>query len=51
MSLWILCNFRTARRQGGYQRGYNRTGVVDQHGRKKQAFHVLGTFYQQKRAE
>lgn len=45
MSPWILFDFRTPLRQNEYQRGYNRKGVVDQHGRKKQAFHVLREFY------
>ncbi|MFC7212638.1 glycoside hydrolase family 2 protein [Saliphagus sp. GCM10025334] len=46
MSPWILFDFRAPLRQNEFQRGYNRKGVVDQHGRKKQAFHVLRDFYQ-----
>ncbi|MFC6727185.1 glycoside hydrolase family 2 TIM barrel-domain containing protein, partial [Natronoarchaeum mannanilyticum] len=46
MSPWILFDFRAPMRQNEYQRGYNRKGVVDQHGRKKQAFHVLREFYE-----
>ncbi|MDF9747846.1 glycoside hydrolase family 2 protein [Natrinema salsiterrestre] len=46
MSPWILFDFRAPMRQNEYQRGYNRKGVVDQHGRKKQAFHVLRKFYE-----
>ncbi|CDK39035.1 glycoside hydrolase family 2 protein [Halorubrum sp. AJ67] len=45
-SPWILFDFRAPMRQNEFQRGYNRKGVVDQHGRKKQAFHVLREFYQ-----
>jgi beta-glucuronidase len=46
LSPWILFDFRAPMRQNEYQRGYNRKGLVDQHGRKKQAFHVLREFYQ-----
>lgn len=46
MSPWILFDFRAPGRQNEYQRGFNRKGVVDQHGRKKKAFHVLREFYQ-----
>ncbi|NUB93776.1 beta galactosidase jelly roll domain-containing protein [Haloterrigena sp. SYSU A121-1] len=46
MSPWILFDFRAPMRQNEYQRGYNRKGVVDQHGRKKRAFHVLREFYE-----
>ncbi|OVE82890.1 glycoside hydrolase family 2 protein [Natronolimnobius baerhuensis] len=49
MAPWILFDFRAPMRQNEHQRGYNRKGVVDQHGRKKQAFHVLREFYQEKR--
>jgi len=48
-SPWILFDFRAPMRQNEFQRGYNRKGVVDQHGRKKQAFHVLRDFYQTQR--
>ncbi|WP_217472078.1 hypothetical protein [Haloterrigena gelatinilytica] len=46
MSPWILFDFRAPLWQNGYQRAYNRKGVVDQHGRKKQAFHVPREFYE-----
>lgn len=46
MSPWILFDFRAPMRQNEYQRGYNRKGIIDQHGRKKKAFHVLRKFYQ-----
>ncbi|MDF9747847.1 hypothetical protein NDI89_19915 [Natrinema sp. S1CR25-10] len=46
MSPWTLFDFRAPLRQNEYQRWYNRKGVVDQHGRKKQAFHVLREFYE-----
>jgi len=49
MAPWILFDFRAPMRQNEYQRGYNRKGVVDQHGRKKQAFHVLREFYSEQR--
>jgi len=51
LSPWILFDFRAPMRQNEYQRGYNRKGVVDQHGRKKKAFHVLRDFYQSIQAE
>ncbi|WP_225336429.1 glycoside hydrolase family 2 protein [Halomicrobium urmianum] len=51
ISPWILFDFRAPMRQNEYQRGYNRKGVVDQHGRKKQAFHVLREFYESGRLE
>ncbi|SEP25528.1 beta-glucuronidase [Halogranum amylolyticum] len=46
ISPWILFDFRAPMRQNEFQRGYNRKGVLDQHGRKKKAFHVLREFYQ-----
>jgi len=51
ISPWILFDFRAPMRQNEYQRGYNRKGIVDQHGRKKQAFHVLREFYHSDQAE
>lgn len=51
MSPWILFDFRAPMRQNEYQRGYNRKGIVDQRGRKKQAFHVLRDFYQSEQFE
>ncbi|RRJ31464.1 glycoside hydrolase family 2 protein [Halocatena pleomorpha] len=45
LSPWILFDFRAPMRQNEHQRGYNRKGIVDQHGRKKKAFHVLREFY------
>ncbi|ERJ04896.1 beta-glucuronidase protein [Halorhabdus tiamatea SARL4B] len=51
MAPWILFDFRAPYRQNEYQRGYNRKGVLDQHGRKKQAFHVLRNFYSEQRRQ
>ncbi|WP_123535804.1 glycoside hydrolase family 2 protein [Halosimplex salinum] len=45
MTPWILFDFRSPSRQNPHQRGYNRKGLLDQHGRKKQAFSVLREFY------
>lgn len=45
VSPWILFDFRAPWRQNEYQRGFNRKGILDQHGRKKLAFHVLRDFY------
>ncbi|MFC7078457.1 glycoside hydrolase family 2 protein [Haloarcula halophila] len=45
LSPWILFDFRAPFRQNEYQRGYNRKGIIDQHGRKKQAFDLLRRFY------
>lgn len=46
MSPWILFDFRAPMRQNECQHGYNRKRIIDQHGRKKKAFHVLRKFYQ-----
>jgi beta-glucuronidase len=51
MSPWILFDFRTPLRQNEHQRGYNRKGILDPQGRKKQAFHVLREFYQSRAFE
>ncbi len=51
MSPWILFDFRAPIRQNEYQRGFNRKGLIDQHGRKKEAFDVLQEFYQSGRLE
>ena len=44
-SPWILFDFRTPLRMNEYQRGFNRKGLVDPQGHKKQAFEVLRDFY------
>lgn len=48
MTPWILFDFRSPARQNPYQRGYNRKGILDQRGRKKQAFYLLKEFYRAK---
>jgi len=48
---WILFDFRAPMRQNEFQRGFNRKGLLDPYGRKKQAFYVLQDFYQSKRTE
>jgi beta-glucuronidase len=46
---WILCDFRSPRRQlPGIQDGWNLKGVLDHNGKKKMAFEVLKDFYAQK---
>ncbi|MEO1678723.1 MAG: glycoside hydrolase family 2 TIM barrel-domain containing protein [Pseudomonadota bacterium] len=46
MSPWILYDFRVERRQGIYQRGFNRKGLIGADKRtKKPAFHILSKFY------
>ena len=42
---WILFDFKSPRRMNPHQRGYNRKGLLDQHGRKKRAFSVLRDHY------
>ncbi|MCV6585257.1 MAG: beta galactosidase jelly roll domain-containing protein [Marinibacterium sp.] len=51
ISPWILYDFRVERRQGIYQRGYNRKGLIaaDKQTRKP-AFEVLAAFYAEKQA-
>ncbi len=45
MPPWILFDFRSPARQNPHQRGYNRKGLLDQRGRKTEAFCVLRAFY------
>jgi beta-glucuronidase len=48
VSPWILCDFRSPRRQlPNVQDGWNRKGVIGQNGTKKKAFYVLSDFYKQ----
>ncbi len=43
---WILCDFRSPRRPlPGVQDGWNRKGLIGSNGKKKQAFFVLKSFY------
>ncbi len=51
MSPWILKDFRSPRRfHGKYQNNWNRKGLIDPTGQRKQAFTVLQTYYKEKRA-
>jgi len=45
LSPWILKDFRSPRRQNGWQQGYNRKGLVSETGQRKLAFGVLADFY------
>jgi beta-glucuronidase len=46
MSPWILKDFRSPHRQlPGIQDGYNRKGLISDHGERKKAFYVLQQFY------
>jgi beta-glucuronidase len=46
---WILCDFRSPRRQlPGVQDGWNLKGVISRQGRKKMAFAVLKNYYNEK---
>lgn len=43
---WLLYDFRTERRQTGFQRGFSRKGVIaEDKATKKLAFHVLAEWY------
>ena len=43
---WILYDFRSERRKNGFQKGYNRKGLIDADKEtKKLAFHALRRFY------
>jgi beta-glucuronidase len=46
---WIIADFRSPRRQlPGIQDGWNRKGVLDQKGEKKQAWSVLKNYYDER---
>jgi beta-glucuronidase len=48
MTPWILCDFRSPRRQNPvYQDFWNRKGLVSETGQKKEAFYVLEKFYEE----
>jgi len=52
MSPWLLMDFRSPRRPlAGIQDGYNRKGLIDEKGHKKEAFYVLQKYYAQKNGE
>jgi len=45
---WILYDFRSERRKNGFQKGYNRKGLIDADKEtKKHAFHALQHFYRE----
>jgi len=47
MTPWILCDFRSPRRQQPYFQDYfNRKGLISETGKKKMAFDVLKAYYQ-----
>jgi beta-glucuronidase len=47
ISPWILKDFRAMLRPlSGIQDFYNRKGLMDENGNKKEAFYVLADFYQ-----
>lgn len=49
MTPWILCDFRSPRRQNPiYQDFWNRKGLISETGQKKLAFYTLQDFYRQK---
>lgn len=46
---WILYDFRSPRRLGKWQRGYNRKGLIqDDHKTRKLAYYTLRKFYEEK---
>lgn len=48
---WILADFRSPRRHlPNVQDGWNRKGLIGENGVRKEAFHVLQKFYQEKAA-
>jgi beta-glucuronidase len=47
MTPWILCDFRSPRRQEPYyQDGFNRKGLISETGKKKMAYEVLKAYYE-----
>jgi beta-glucuronidase len=49
---WILCDFRSPRRPlPNVQDGWNRKGLIGSNGKKKEAFFVLKSFYDQQAAK
>jgi beta-glucuronidase len=48
MTPWVLMDFRSPVRQlPGIQEGFNRKGLITEHGQKKQAFFVLQKAYKE----
>lgn len=49
MTPWILCDFRSPRRQlPVIQDGWNRKGLIGENGTRKQAFYILQSYYASK---
>lgn len=49
---WVLVDFRSPRRPlADVQDGWNRKGLIDDNGQRKQAFYVLQRYYEAKAAE
>ena len=47
MSPWVLADFRSPKRNNPvYQEGWNRKGLYDDKGNRKEAFYILQKFYQ-----
>mgnify|MGYP005838458443 CR=1 FL=1 len=45
---WLLFDFRSPLRINRFQKGYNRKGLMDNHGRRKAAFKVYQRYYAEK---
>ncbi|REG98861.1 glycoside hydrolase family 2 protein [Flavobacterium aquicola] len=46
VSPWILIDFKSPKRNNpDYQNGFNRKGLIDEHGNKKKAFYILQQYY------
>ena len=47
---WILVDFRSVRRpMTGIQDGFNRKGLISEQGQRKQAFHIMRKWYEDKK--
>ncbi|HXS57444.1 MAG TPA: glycoside hydrolase family 2 TIM barrel-domain containing protein [Hanamia sp.] len=50
ISPWVLADFRSPRRNNPiYQQGWNRKGLFDNKGNRKEAFYILQSFYKELR--
>lgn len=48
VSPWILIDFKSPKRNNpDYQNGFNRKGLIDEHGNKKKAFYILQEYYKE----
>ena len=48
LSPWVLADFRSPKRNNPvYQEGWNRKGLFDNNGNKKEAFYILQSFYKE----